>query len=292
MRTLLAVGSALATAVIVHKRRAARSRHQQQHGKPLEPALVHAYPSYAAQQQHILAMKQLPSSSPTPVSSEASMPSMRGAWSSLLLLLSMALALGSVALLVARGQGDAAATVALTWLLAAPAILALGKQSAQRQQSMQQQQQQQQQQGMQEDAVMVVEDGASDFSSQQRLAQPTQDVMDAFHGTWIKVGVFVCGASWCVDELHPPGPWKPAVVWCPLMAVCAVPNTLAGRCRFGEHGGGDASDPLEPGHAPGCQAHPRRAAARRTGCVSLCRVQRHLLVQGVRLMVGAACGGA
>jgi hypothetical protein len=94
------------------------------------------------------------------------------AYSSLLLLVSLAVAVYTVVMLLVRGQPDLAAAAALTWLLAAPAVLSLGKKQA---------------------------DAAAAAASAQRAAaeaadatmvitdmEPPTKILADFHGTWIK----------------------------------------------------------------------------------------------------------
>jgi hypothetical protein len=96
------------------------------------------------------------------------------AYSSLLLLVSLAVAVYTVVMLLVRGQPDLAAAAALTWLLAAPAVLSLGKKqadaaaaaaSAQRAAA----------EAADADATMVITD-----------MQPPTKILADFHGTWIK----------------------------------------------------------------------------------------------------------
>jgi hypothetical protein len=92
------------------------------------------------------------------------------AYSSLLLLLSLAVAAYTVMVLLLRGQPDLAAAAGLTWLLAAPALLSIGKQHAEASSV-----EAAEAQSVDGDATMVIAD----------LDPPTK-VLAAFHGTWIK----------------------------------------------------------------------------------------------------------
>jgi hypothetical protein len=133
------------------------------------------------QRQLVHAFQGSPEQAATPTAQQATdasrgnvqpqRPNMSYAYSSLLLLLSLAVAAYTVMVLLLRGQPDVAAAAALTWLLAAPALLSIGKQHAAASSV-----EVAEAQSVDGDATMVIAD----------LDPPTK-VLAAFHGTWIKV---------------------------------------------------------------------------------------------------------
>jgi hypothetical protein len=96
------------------------------------------------------------------------------AYSSILLLASLAVAVYTVVVLLLRGQPDLAAAAALTWLFAAPAVLSLGKQQA----------------AMAAAHATALQQAASEAADATMViteAEPPTKVLAHFHGTWIKV---------------------------------------------------------------------------------------------------------
>lgn len=122
------------------------------------------------------------------------------AYSSLLLLVSLAFALYTVVMLLLRGQPDLAAAAALTWFLAAPAVLALGKQQADAAAACMQQ----------------AAEAAADATMEITDLEPPTKILSDFHGTWIKVSG--CMRNTCM--------WRAA---CCAVAEGAQPSACASR---------------------------------------------------------------
>jgi hypothetical protein len=78
-------------------------------------------------------------------------------------------------MLLLRGQPDLAAAAALTWFLAAPAVLALGKQQADAAAAR-----------MQQVAEKAAEEAAADATMEITDLEPPTKILSDFHGTWIK----------------------------------------------------------------------------------------------------------
>jgi hypothetical protein len=108
------------------------------------------------------------------------------AYSSLLLLVSLAVAVYTVVMLLLRGQPDLAAAAALTWFLAAPAVLALGKQQADAAAARVQQ------------ATEAAEAATADATMEITDLEPPTKVLSDFHGTWIKVSRCSSRTTQCI----------------------------------------------------------------------------------------------
>lgn len=109
-------------------------------------------------------------------SSKGSTISRSYAYSSVFLLLSLALAVYTSAVLAMRGQQDLAAVAAVTWLLAAPAVLSLGRR---RQAAL----------SSSSSSAAGVDAQGADATMVITEAEPPTKILADFHGTWIKVGM-------------------------------------------------------------------------------------------------------
>lgn len=182
-RVVVLAAGVLTAGVLAFGRRRKRisphssNHHRHQLGKQ-QRQIVHAFsPSAPPSQPDVTAAEQAADVA-AGTDNISSRPNMSYAYSSLLLLLSLAVAVYTVLMLLIRGQPDLAAAAALTWFLAAPAVLSLGKQrsAAAAAASVQAQPAE-----AAADATMVITE----------LVEPPTKVLADFHGTWIKVSTMI-----------------------------------------------------------------------------------------------------